>query len=185
MCNFLSSMMCGLLFLMLSSSVNYAEESLSSELSARVKAKILSLKVLGTDPTVVAEVKAYNENLPPVAKDMTQEKWDGLTIISPEVKYFAQNKLANYLKTKKDETISELFVSGANGTKVAFFSKPSNWSHKGKAKHEEPMKGKTWIGQIETDASTGVQQIQISFPVLDGDKPIGSIVIGLSVAALK
>jgi hypothetical protein len=46
------------------------------------------------------------------------------------------------------------------------------------------MAGKTWIGETETDASTGVVQVQISFPVLDAGKPIGSIVIGLQVSKL-
>ncbi|MCX7725679.1 MAG: PDC sensor domain-containing protein [Chitinispirillaceae bacterium] len=173
-------------YLLLSNISNVsAQESLSPELKAKIEAKLNSLKSLGSDPVVVAEVKSYNENPPAEATNMTQEKWNELTVISPEVKFFTKNKLATYLKTKKDDVISEIFVSGANGNKVAFLSKPSNWSHKGKAKHEEPMKGKTWIGPVEVDASTGVQQVQVSFPVLDGNKPIGSIVVGISVAALK
>jgi hypothetical protein len=47
------------------------------------------------------------------------------------------------------------------------------------------MAGKTWIGPVEVDESTGLQQVQVALPVLDGGKPIGSIVLGLSVAKLK
>jgi hypothetical protein len=46
------------------------------------------------------------------------------------------------------------------------------------------MLGKVWIGEVEVDASSGAEQIQIGLPVLDGDQPIGSIVIGFSVARL-
>jgi hypothetical protein len=69
--------------------------------------------------------------------------------------------------------------------KVAFLSKTTSWSHKGKAKHDVPMAGKTWQGTIEVDKSTGQQQIQIAVPVLDGGKPIGSLVVGLAVAKLR
>lgn len=66
-----------------------------------------------------------------------------------------------------------------------FLSKPSNWSHQGKPKHDEPMAGKTWQGGIELDESTGLQQIQIGVPVLEGDKPIGWLVVGFSISKLK
>jgi hypothetical protein len=46
------------------------------------------------------------------------------------------------------------------------------------------MKGETWYGEVEVDESTGVQQVQISVPVLDGDKAIGSLVVGLNVSKL-
>jgi hypothetical protein len=75
-------------------------------------------------------------------------------------------------------------VSGADGSKVAFLTKPSSWSHAGKPKHDKPMTGKTWQGDVEVDASTGARQIQVSVPVLDGGKPIGSIVVGFSIAKL-
>jgi len=76
-------------------------------------------------------------------------------------------------------------VSAADGTKVAFFAKTSSWSHKGKAKHEQPMQGKDWTGSVEVDESTGAEQIQIGLPVLDGGKPIGSVVIGLAIAKMN
>ena len=47
------------------------------------------------------------------------------------------------------------------------------------------MAGKTWQGPIEVDESTGLQQIQVAVPVLDSGKPIGSLVIGLSLAKLN
>ena len=76
-------------------------------------------------------------------------------------------------------------MSGADGTKVAFLAKTTSWSHKGRDKHQIPMSGKTWYGPMEVDESSGIQQIQVGIPVLDGGKPIGSIVVGLSVAKLR
>jgi hypothetical protein len=46
------------------------------------------------------------------------------------------------------------------------------------------MTGKAWNGAVEVDESTGAQQIQVSVPVMDGGKAIGSLVVGFSVAKL-
>ncbi len=157
----------------------------TAEQKTKIEAKLKTLKAWGTDETVVAEVKAYNENPPEETKGMTQEKWKSLTVLSPEVKVFTKNKLGAYIKGKmKDPVVSEMFVSCANGNKAAFLAKTTNWCHKGKPKHDEPMKGKTWIGNVEVDESSGVQQVQVSFPVLDSGKPIGSVVIGLAIDKL-
>jgi hypothetical protein len=161
-----------------------AGQALSPAQKAKVEAQLRQFQVLGTDPMVIKAVAEYNAAHPAEGKGMTQEKWVSLSLLSAEVKFFAKNPLAEYLKTKRTDTVTELFVSLADGTKAAFFSKPSNWSHKGKPKHEVPMTGKTWTGEPETDESTGKIQVQVSFPVFDGKTPIGSIVIGLDISKL-
>jgi hypothetical protein len=130
-------------------------------------------------------VKAHNASLSLEAKAMTKDKWQTLTVIDPFVRSFTKTPFAQSLKAKKDDSISECFVSGADGTKVAFLAKPSNWSNADKDKHRVPMTGKSWIGPVEVDESSGQQQIQIGLPVLDGHKPIGSIVFGLSMSKLR
>jgi hypothetical protein len=159
-------------------------QSLTEAQKAKVDSYLAQYKAFGLDPVVVKAVRDYNAAPPPESTGMTQEKWTGLSVLSPEVRSFAKNALAEYLKTKRSDVMAELFVSCSNGTKAAFFAKTSNWSHKGKPKHDVPMSGKTWIGPPELDESSGKVTVQISFPVLDGGKPIGSIVIGLDVAKL-
>ena len=156
----------------------------NAEQKAKIDARIKMYAPLGTDATLVAEVKKANATPQAEAVGMTQDKWKELTILSPEVKAFTKNALGTYIKTKKDEVITEIFVSCADGTKAAFTNKTSGWSHKGKPKHDVPMTGKTWSGSIEVDESTGKQQVQIAVPVLDGGKAIGSIVIGLDVSKM-
>jgi len=159
--------------------------ALAADAAATAQAKAKALAWLSTDAKVVAAVKAANANPPAGAKDMTNAKWKTLTVLDPFVRSFSKNDLATYLKGKKDDSMSELFVSGADGTKVAFFAKTSSWTHQGKDKHEVPMKGGTWVGPVEVDQSTGVEQIQVSLPVLDGGQPIGSVVVGLDVKKLQ
>ncbi len=154
-------------------------------LHAKVQAKVKELQWMSTDPRVVAAVRQHNANPPAATRNMTEAKWKSLPVLDPIVRGLSKNDLAEYLKSKRDPAISELFVSGADGTKVAIFNKTTNWSHKGKAKHEVPMKGKVYTGPVELDESTGVEQIQIGLPVLDAGKPIGSIVAGFEVSKLK
>jgi hypothetical protein len=159
-------------------------QSNSAGVKIRVDNKVKQLQAWSTDPAIVAAVKAHNAN--PSAEDlaMTNEKWAELAVIDPYIRSFTKNPLGVYLKAKKDDQIAECFVSGADGTKVAFLAKTTFWSHAGKEKHKVPMTGKTYIGPIAMDESTGQQLIQIGLPVLDGGKPIGSIVVGLMVSKL-
>jgi len=159
-------------------------ETLPPDLKVNVESKAKQLLAWGSDPKIVAAVKAHNTSQSEAEKSMTNEKWKSLTLLDPLVRSYSKNELAQYIKTKVDDSIAEAFVSGADGTKVAFLSKPTSWSHKGKDKHDAPMSGKTWYGQVEVDQSSGAQQIQLGIPVLDGGKPIGSIVIGLKVTKL-
>lgn len=165
-------------------SVSFAAEALAPEVQAKVDAKAKALQPLGADPKVVAAVKEYNANPSADAKAMTNDKWKTLTVVDAFVRSLAKNALAEYLNSKKDDAIAEMFVSGADGGKVAFLAKTTSWNHTGKEKHDVPMTGKNWQGPVEVDESTGKQQLQVSFPVLDGSTPIGSVVVGLSASKL-
>ena len=161
-----------------------ASAALDAAASAKVDAKTKEIQAWAADPAVVNAVKAYNSAKPAEAASMDQAKWSAATVLDPFVRGLTKNSAAEFLKTKKGEVVSEAFVSGADGGKVAFLAKTSSWSHKGKAKHDSPMGGKTWRGEVEVDESTGLQQIQVSVPVLDSGKPIGSLVVGLSISKL-
>ena len=156
--------------------------ALTADQKTKVDGFLKEYSALGSDPVVVKAVKEFNTAPPADYASITQEKWAGLSVLSNEVKALSKNPLAEYLKTKRTPVMAELFVSGANGTKVAFFAKTTSWSHKGKPKHDLPMSGKTWIDVPAMDESSGKVTVQISFPVLDAGKPAGSIVIGLDVS---
>jgi hypothetical protein len=181
----MKKLICALILAAFAAAALCAQASgLTADQKAKVDAYLAQNKSLGVDPTVVKAVKDFNAAPPPEAQGMTQAKWDGLSVLSPEVRAFAKNALAEYLKSKRTDAVAELFVSGANGTKVAFFAKTTSWNHGGKPKHDVPMSGKTWIGAPELDQSSGKVTVQVSFPVLDGSKPIGSIVVGLELTKL-
>ena len=160
-------------------------QGVDAALQAKLNARMPTLKAWASSPAIVAAVKAVNAKAPADYADMTEAKWADLSVLDPFVRGFTQNEAAGYLKSSRAPEVSEAFVSAADGTKVAFLSKTTSWSHKGKAKHDMPMSGKTWQGEIEVDKSTGQQQIQIAVPVVDAGKPIGSLVVGLSISKLR
>lgn len=157
---------------------------LDADVQKKVDAMVGTVKQWAADPIIVNAVKARNANPPAEVKSMTQDKWKAASVLDPSVRGFTKNAVGTFLKSKKTAVISEAFVSDASGCKVGFLGKTSGWCHKGKAKHDKAMAGETWQGDIEVDDSTGLQQVQISVPVLDGGKPIGSLVVGLAISKL-
>lgn len=151
---------------------------------ARVDAKIEEIRKWAAEGAIVDAVKQYNTARPPQAATMDQAKWANTSVIDPFVRGMTKTPAAQVLKAKRGDMVSEAFLSGADGGKVAFLGKTSNWSHKGNPKHDLPMSGRTWQGDIEVDESSGLRQMQVAVPVLDGSKPIGSLVVGLSVVQL-
>lgn len=160
-------------------------QSLEPALQAKVDARLKEIATWAADPAVVAAVRAHNATLPPDQAALNQDKWRALTVLDPLVRGFSKNAVGTLLKSHKDAVVTEAFVSDAAGLKVGFIAKTTNWSHKGKPKHEQPMTGKTWQGAVEVDESSGQQQVQVAVPVLDEGKPIGSLVVGLSLTNLQ
>jgi hypothetical protein len=151
----------------------------------KIDAKVKEIAAWAVDPVVVKAVKEQNESPSADVKAMTQEKWKGLSQLDPFVRALTKNAVGQFLKGKKDDQVAEAFVSSADGTKVGLLGKTTNWCHKGKAKHDDPMAGKTWQGPVEMDESSGIKSVQVAVPVLDGGKPIGSLVVGLNLAKLQ
>jgi hypothetical protein len=132
-------------------------------------------------PAVVEAVKKTNAAFP---SKMTNEKWKQLPVSSDLVQRYQNNAAAKALIGAKAGYVAEAFVNAADGSKVAFLEKTTFWTHANAAKHKQPMQGKTWVGDLQLDDSSGSNQVQISVPVKDGGKIIGSLVIGAAITKL-
>jgi hypothetical protein len=85
-------------------------QALPAEVKASVDSKIKQLQSWSSDPAMVAAVKAHNSGMSAEDKAMTNEKWSKLTVLDPYVRGFTRSPLGVFLKTKKDDQISECFV---------------------------------------------------------------------------
>src|SRR5436305_14883583 len=104
-------------------------EDLERETVAKVEVKVKEVQAWAADPVIVRAVQAQNENPPADMRNMNQQTWKGLSILDPMVRKFTKNAVGQFLKLKKDVTVSEAFVSSADGTKLGFLSKPTSWNH--------------------------------------------------------
>src|SRR5260221_13104000 len=86
-----------------------------AEIKSKLDAQIKLLQAISADPQVVAAVKAHNAAPSADAATMTNEKWAGLSLLDPFVRTVAKTPLSAFLKTKTDDVVSEVFVSGADG----------------------------------------------------------------------
>lgn len=170
--------------LILGSALTAFGQSISPAQQSKIDVQIKEITAWAAEPVIVTAVRNHNTSPPAEHAALTQEKWRALTVLDPLVRSFSKNEVGTFLKSKKSDLVSEAFVSDAKGLKVGFISKTTGWSHAGKAKHDVPLTGKVWQGPVEVDESTGQQQIQVAVPVLDGGKPIGSLVVGLILAKL-
>ncbi len=154
-------------------------------IQARVDEHIKLATAWAAEPAIVQAVVGHNLTPPPAHAALDQGQWRALPARDPLVTEFIRNPAGQFLATKRSPLVIEAFLSDATGAKVAFLSKPSNWSHLGKPKHDVPMTGQAWQGAIEIDESSGYKQLQIAVPVFDSEKkPIGSLVIGLNISEL-
>lgn len=160
-------------------------QSASAGAQAKIDAQAAAIATWAAEPIVVAAVRAHNAALPLAEAALDQRNWTSLATSDPLTRTFTKNPVGAFLRSKRSAIIVEAFVSDAAGFKVGFIEKPTRWCHAGVPKHDLPMAGKSWQGRMEFDASTGLRQIQISVPVLDAGKPIGSLVVGLSTAVFS
>src|SRR5262245_26441992 len=109
-------------------------EALDPAVQAKINAKVKEISSWAAESVIVDAVKAHNASVPADQAALTQEKWRALTVLDPLVRGFAKNPAGQFLKSKKDDVVTEAFISDAAGLKVAFVAKTSNWSHKGKEK---------------------------------------------------
>ncbi len=159
---------------------------LAPSTQARLDEQKAIIKEWAAQPEIIAAVQAQNKKGP--VPGLTNPKWQALSPNDPLVQYIARNPTSLFLKEKVASShglIAEAFISAQQGEKVAFASKPSNYTHHGALKFELPMTGQQWQGEPAFDESSQTRTIQIATPVFDQTTPIGVILIGISIDKLQ
>ncbi len=145
------------------------------------------LAAYGKDPVIVAAVKAEN------AKGKTPEqikaldaKWMATPGINEDMKALMTSECGNFLHGIQNSApyFAEIFVMDNQGANVAMTDKTSDYWQGDEAKFQKSFNGGSgavFVDAVKFDESAQAYLVQVSVPVMDGDKAIGAITIGIDV----
>lgn len=148
------------------------------------------IKALAANPDVVAAVKAQNaKGLSLDAIKALDGKWIAASGNLPEAKAMLEHPVSAAFKAT--ETSKPYFVESIltdnQGANVAMSSTTSDYWQGDEPKFVKAFaegKGDDYIARAKKDESSGAVVSQVSVPVMDGGKAIGTLTIGVNVQAL-
>jgi hypothetical protein len=145
---------------------------------------------LGTDPVIVEAVKKENAKRKTLAqiKEM-DNRWKSTPGIADYMEAIMNSDCGKHLQeiVKSAPYYAEIFVMDNQGANVAMSDKTSDYWQGDEAKFKKSYKngrGDLFIDEVEFDKSTQAYLVQVSVPVKDGDKVIGSMTFGIDVDRL-
>lgn len=150
-----------------------------------------TLAAYGTDPVVVAAVKAQNAKGATLADvKAMDEKWKGHAGLADYMQALMNNECGRHLKNfqKKFGYIAEIFAMDNQGANVAMTDKTSDYWQGDEAKFKKSFaggKGAVFMDEVEFDDSTQAYLVQVSVPVMDGGRAIGAITFGIDVDQIQ
>lgn len=156
-----------------------------------VKMANSELSALGTDPVIVAAVKAENARGKTLEQvQATDQEWRKTAGITPFMKALMESPCGQYLHKVQEAKpfLAEVFVMDNLGANVAMTDKTSDYWQGDEPKFTESYKdgkGAVHIGKVKFDDSTQSYLVQVSVPVREGDQVIGAITIGVDLDALE
>lgn len=157
-----------------------------AELRKALSAKIRIVQHMALNPVLVQAVRQQNaEKLTQKIINDRDEHWQN-SPDSDEFKLGQQGSPAGeFLRTRVTSvgSYSEAFVTDKRGANVAVFPLTGDYNQGDESKWTNSWNdgdGQIFIGEPELDASTGLQAVQISAPVLDRGLTIGVLIVGVT-----
>jgi hypothetical protein len=156
---------------------------------AALQAEAKKIAQWGKDPILVKAVKEQNaKKISLSAIQAIDKQWiDGKDTLSAVI---AANSCSAYLKKleKEQAAYDEAFVMDNQGANVCMTERTSDYWQGDEAKWQKSFdggKGAIFIDERKYDSSAKTVLVQISVPVMEGDKAIGAITVGVKVDKLK
>lgn len=146
-----------------------------------------TLAKFGTDPTIVAAVKAENAKGKTLAQiQELDKKWMATPGIVDYMKALMENECGKNLRKIQSSApyYAEIFVMDNLGANVAMSDKTTDYWQGDEDKFIKSYsggRGAVFIDEVKFDNSTQAYLVQVSVPVKDGDKVIGAITFGINV----
>jgi hypothetical protein len=149
------------------------------------------LAIIGTDPVLVEAVKAANaENKTMADIEAMDAKWKGHAGIADYMKAMMDSPAGQRLAEIRDSEpyLVEIFLMDNQGANVAMSDKTSDYWQGDEAKFQNSFNdgaGAVFVDEVEFDKSAQSYLCQVSVPVMDADKAIGTITFGVDVDKVK
>lgn len=169
----------------------YAGAAWSAAITPEMQKKIDAYKTraaaLAADPALVKSVKEANAK--GAIAGMDNGKWEQLPETNPVVSEMVTNPAGQLLTKWMSEDaqgLNKLVLTGNQGHRFAFTSKPVSYMSKEKTHFTESFSGKVWQQkEAQPDPSTKIETVQITVPVLDAGQVIGVLLMSLTAENLR
>jgi hypothetical protein len=160
----------------------------ADELQKALAREATTLEAWAKDKTIVDAVRAQNgKNVPLAETQRLDEQWQAGKAAAL-VKQMTTGACADQLRklVATDARYSETFVMDAHGALVCASQATSDYWQGDEPKWTKTFnERKAFIDRPRLDDSAQSRLAQISLPIVDGDKTIGVITVGLSIEKLK
>ncbi len=146
-----------------------------------------SLVKLGLDAAVVSAVKQENAKGKTLEAIKTRDaEWKKTAGIDAGMKALMESACGQRLREIESSQpyYAEIFVMDNLGANTCMSFKTSDYWQGDEAKFTESYKdgaGAVHIGSVKFDDSSQAYLVQVSIPVLDGDKVVGAMTIGIDM----
>ena len=149
------------------------------------------LAAIGTDPVIVAAVKAENAKGKTLDQIQAKDKeWKATAGIADYMKAIMESECAKHIAGIQNGAsyYAEIFVMDNQGANVAMTDKTSDYWQGDEAKFKKSFNngaGAVFVDEVEFDDSAQAYLVQVSVPVKDGATVIGAITFGIDVDKIE
>jgi hypothetical protein len=165
--------------------------AIAEELPDAVKALVPSLQPWGTNAVLIQAVREQNA----LGRSLDEIKrldadWMAASGITPVMQAMLENPAAKELQRLEQTRpyFYELFLMDGQGANVAMTNKTSDYWQGDEDKFTQSFnagQGGVALGEVKFDSSAQAYLVQISVPVMDQDKAIGALTIGIDLDRLE
>jgi len=146
---------------------------------------------LGTDPVIVAAVRA--ENAKRKSLDQIKEmdaKWTRTPGVADYMKVLMESECGSHLRRLEADSglYAEIFVMDNQGANVCMTDKTSDYWQGDEAKFQRSYgggSGAVFVDDVAFDESSQKYVVQASVPVRDGAEVIGAVTVSLDLDAFE
>jgi hypothetical protein len=174
--------------LLLLGSAFSADAQSAGEVQKLLTDEAARLEAWGSDPAIVAAVKAQNAKRVPAAQiQVLDERWS-TGKAEDVVRQVTTGACADRLRALLGAAHGETFVMDDQGAIVCATAKTSDYFQGDEAKWQRAFndgKGAVFIDRPKLDDSSAQRLAQVSVPVLEKGTAIGVITVGVAVEKLK